>query len=217
MVQTIGNPSIVMLSNPNSHISEMYRTLRFNIECMDAEHKVKIIAITSANQGEGKTTTAINLAIAFAKAGKKVLLVDANLRNPAFQREFTSVVKGNSEGLTNIIMDNKEMGELVQQSDIENLFILMSGSLEQNASDILSSKKMEALLVEMKSNFEIVLIDTPSMLKLTDAKIVSSMCDGVLLVVEEGKIKRAAAQEVKEELAKVRANLLGVVMNRTKK
>jgi capsular exopolysaccharide synthesis family protein len=216
MVKTLSKPNMVMLTNPESHIAEMYRSLRFNIECMARKREVKSIAITSAIKGEGKSTTAINLAIAFAKSGKSVLLIDANLRDPALHLAFPLNREGIG-GLSNILLKKNEINEVIQQSEIDNLSILLSGNLPSNPSDLLSSERMNALLAELRNSYDVILIDTPPVLKLTDAKIVASKCDGVLLVLRHGKVKREIAKQVKEDLAQVNANLLGIVMNKTNK
>jgi capsular exopolysaccharide synthesis family protein len=215
MVKTLVKPNIIMLTNPDSLVSEMYRSLRFNIECAAKEREVKTIAITSAVKGEGKTTTAINLAIAFAKSGKRVLLIDANLRDPALHLAFP-LNMDSGLGLSSFLLNKNEMKEIIQRSEIENLSILLAGNLPPNPSDLLSSESMNTLLVQLKSSYDVILIDTPPLLRLTDAKIVSSMCDGVLLVLQHGKVKREITKQVKEDLARVKAYLLGIVMNRTK-
>ncbi len=153
----------------------------------------------------------LNLAIAYAQAGKNVVVVDADLRKPAVHLAFGLE---NKLGLTNFLANQTEWNPIIKQTHIDHLSIITSGPLPQSPTEFLASKRMNSLLAELKQNYDMVLIDTPSALMLSDAKIVASKCDGVLLVVEYGKVKRAAAKRVKEELAHVKAKLLGVVLNK---
>ncbi|GGI46111.1 tyrosine-protein kinase YwqD [Paenibacillus marchantiophytorum] len=207
------NVPIMMQINPHSPVSEAYRSLRFNIECSALGQEVKTITVTSASRGEGKTTTAINLAVAYAQIGKKVLLLDADLRNPSIHMVFN---KENTVGLTTYLGSETSMEESIQDSFIENLWIMTSGAGRQNPSELLASKRMAALLTDFKAGYDLVIVDTPSVLTLTDAKLLAAQCDGVLLVVEYGKVKRNMAKKVKEELMMANAKLIGVVLNEIK-
>ncbi|MEC0227997.1 CpsD/CapB family tyrosine-protein kinase [Paenibacillus alba] len=207
------NFPIMMKVNPHSPISEAYRSLRFNIECSALGQEAKIITVTSSGRGEGKTTTAINLAVAYAQIGKKVILLDADLRNPSIHVAFS---QENERGLTNYLGNQLALNETIRESYIENLSILTSGTLRQNPSELLASPKMDVLLAELRANYDMVIVDTPSVLTLTDAKVLAAKCDGVLLVVEYGKVKRQMAKKVKEELMLAKAKLIGIVLNEIK-
>jgi capsular exopolysaccharide synthesis family protein len=213
MSQTSNRSAIIMEINPNSPTSEGYRSLRFNIEFSASDREVKTITITSANRGEGKTTIALNLAVAYAQIGKRVVLIDANLRTPSIHLAFGG---DNSRGLTNYLTKRSVASEIIKESYIENLSFIMSGPKPTNPSELLASEQMNLLLAELKMNYDMIIVDTPAVLSLTDAKIMATKCDGVLLVVQYGKVKQNVAKRVKEELLLAKANLMGVVMNKTK-
>jgi len=205
---------IIMDVNPRSPISEAYRTLRTNIEFSSLGDPLQTIMITSAQPEEGKTTTAVNLAVAFAQANKKVVIVDADLRKPTLHYIFQ---KHNRGGLTSIIAQQKGIDTMAQETHIENLWVIPSGPIPPNPSEMLASNRFTELLEELKSQFDIVIIDTPPTLAVTDPQIVASKCDGVLLVINSGKVKRQSALRVKEGLEHVNARLLGVVLNNMKR
>jgi capsular exopolysaccharide synthesis family protein len=202
-----------MKDNPDSPAAEAYRSLRFNIECSVFDREVQAITITSVNRGEGKTTTAINLAVAYAQIGKRVVLLDADLRKPSIHLAFGG---DSSRGLTNFLVEQCAIGEIIQESNVENLSIIYSGPIPPNPSELLASKQMNTLLAELKQSYDMIIVDTPSVLTLTDAKIMAAKCDGFLLVVEYGKLKRSAAKKVKEEFILAKTKLIGVVVNKIK-
>jgi capsular exopolysaccharide synthesis family protein len=200
-----------MQINPESPAFEAYRTLRTNIDFSAFDRTVKAITITSANRGEGKTSTALNLAVAYAQAGKKVMLVDADLRKPALHLAFNWE---NSRGLTNYLANQIAIHEIIRETPIENLSLIVSGHIPPNPSELLASPRMSVLLTELKDKYDIILFDTSPALTLTDAKIMAAASDGVLLVVEYGKVKRDVAKKMKDDLSLVKANLLGIVLNK---
>lgn len=203
--------AIVMQINPNSPTSEAYRSLRCNIEFSIVNHGIKTIAITSVHRGEGKTTTALNLAVAYAQIGKKVILLDTDLRKPSLHVTFGG---DSSRGLTSYLVNQSTINEIIHESFVDNLSIIIAGAIPPNPSDLLASKQMNSLLAELKENYDLVIIDTPPVLMLTDAKVIASKCDGVLLVMEYGRVKRNEAKKVKEELMLAKAMLIGVVLNK---
>lgn len=213
MPKPSNNSTFMMQIHPDSPASEAYRSLRFNIECSVFGREAKTITITSSGRGEGKTTTAINLAVAYAQIGKKVILLDADLRNPSIHLAFG---EANGNGLTNYLVNQNLLNEIIRESFMENLSIVTSGPIPQNPSSLLASKQMDTLLAELRANYDMVIVDTSSVLTLTDAKIMATKCDGVLLIVEYGKVKSGTAKKVKEELMLANAKLIGVVMNEIK-
>jgi capsular exopolysaccharide synthesis family protein len=208
------NSASIMQINPNAPSSEAYRALRLNIEFSVFDREVKTITVTSANRGEGKTTTALNLAVAYAQLGKRVILLDADLRNPSIHLAFGG---DNSRGLTNYLTNKNAMNEITQESHVQNLSTITSGPIPPNPAELLASKQMNSLLAQLKMNYDMIIVDTPPVLTLTDAKIMAAKCDGVLLVLEYGKVKRNAAKKVKEELMLAKAKLMGVVLNKINK
>lgn len=200
----------IMIQNPDSPISEAFRSLRFNLESVQ-DHDLKTITITSAGRGEGKTTTALNLAVASAQTGRKVLLLDADLRNPSIHLSFGM---DNTKGLTNFLTGQSSAREIIRDAYLDNLSIITSGPILPNPADLLASKALSSLLTELKRDYELIIIDAPSILLLTDAKIIAAKSDGVLLVVRHGKVKQNTAKRVKEELILTKSKLIGVVLNR---
>lgn len=204
---------LAMDINPASFIAESYRSLRTNIEFSSFDQDLRTIAVTSAMPLEGKTTTAVNMAAAFAQAKKNVILIDANFRKPTIHDIFS---KHNRGGLSNIIAKQCSVREMVQETHINNLSVITSGPIPPNPSEMLSSDNFKEMLDELKVDYSVIIIDTPPALIVTDAQVVAAQCDGVLLVVHAGKAKREAVVKVKEHLEHARARLLGVVLNNAK-
>lgn len=204
---------LIMERNPRSPVSEAYRLLRTNLEFCSPDHPLKTIVITSAMPKEGKTTTAMNLAVAFAHKELKVLLMDADLRCPVIHQLFN---KHNRGGLTNLLLNQNSMAEMLQETSIANLTVLPSGPILPNPSEILSSNRMTDLMEELKEMFDVIIIDTPPVASVTDAAVVAAKSDGVLLVASAGKVKKQAMMRAKAALHHVQAHLLGVVLNNVK-
>jgi len=201
---------LIAYTNPKSPISEAYRTLRTNIQFSAIDEELRTIMVTSAGPSEGKTTTIVNLAITYAQAEKKVVLVDADLRKPTLHHTFGV---SNRLGLTSVLAGQSQLADVVKSSDVPRLDLLTSGPIPPNPSEILASKRMNALLEQLSQEYDTVLIDSPPALAVTDAQIISTRCDGVLLVVDSGKVKREAAMKAKANLEHVQARILGVVLN----
>lgn len=204
---------LVMNANPASPIAEEYRILRTNIEFSALDRVMKVIAVTSSGAGEGKSTTSANLAVAFAQAGKQVLLIDANLRQPALHHIFAV---GNHEGLTNVLFGQSNAVDVIKLTDTANLTVMPSGPTPPNPAELLSSKRLEELLFRMRDKYDAVIIDTPSIKNIVDAQLVASQCDGVVLVVHSGKAKKETVRKAKANLEHVKARIVGVVLNRMK-
>lgn len=201
---------LITVEEPKSPISEAYRVLRTNIQFSAIDQEVKVISVTSAQPKEGKTTTTANLAVAYAQDGKRVMLIDADLRKPTMHRVFT---RTNRKGLTNVLANLGTLEEEVQTTDVDHLYILTSGPLPPNPAEILATKRMEQLLTELKQQYDVILIDTPPALALTDAQIMATRSDGVILVVSAGTSKRDLVKKCKQNMERVNANILGVVLN----
>lgn len=207
-------PKLIMQTHPESPMSDVYRSLWFNLECTAFHSGVRAITMTSAAEGEGKTTVAIQTAIASAQAGKRVILVDANLRAPILHRSFG---KDNRNGLSNFLGREMTLAEIVEPSGVENLSLITSGPVPSSPIQALLNGQWHVLINELKDRFEIVIVDTPPLLSATDSRIISSACDGVLLVVKHGKLKQASAKKISEDLIRMRANVIGVVYNQVSK
>jgi capsular exopolysaccharide synthesis family protein len=169
--------------------------------------------LTSAGPAEGKSTTTANLAVTYAQAGKRVIVVDADLRKPTLHHTFGLT---NRWGLTSVMIGQASLEQVIQESSVEHLWCLTSGPLPPNPSEMLASNKMTSLLDALREDFDIVIIDTPPVIAVTDAQIVASKCDGVIMVIDYGHVKREIAVKAKQLLELAHANLLGVVINNKK-
>ncbi len=203
--------TLVSLSNPKSPISEAYRTLRTNIQFSSFDKELKTISITSSGPGEGKTTSISNLAITIAQTDKTVLLIDADLRKPQVHRVFQL---NNPKGLTNVLAQQIPLEEVVKETRIPGLHILTSGPKPPNPSELLGSNAMKEFIKAVSQKYDMVLIDSPPVGVVTDGAILATVVDGTILVVSSGKTYIEEAQRSKQLLQNVKANILGVVLNR---
>jgi capsular exopolysaccharide synthesis family protein len=206
-------PSKLMpLRQPRSPVSEAYRMLRANLQFTNIDHPLHTLVVTSCGPLEGKSITSANLSIVMAQSGKRVILVDADLRRPTQQRVFN--LKG-AVGLTTLLLDPAlQLDQVLQPSGITDLMVLTSGLIPPNPSELLSSKRMADVTTALCERADLVIFDSPPTLAISDAPVLSTRSDGVLLVVQAGRTRRAAAKQAKEALTAVGANLIGVVLNR---
>lgn len=205
--------NIVTVNDPKSPISEAYRNIRTNIEFSSIDSDLKAIVFTSSQPNEGKTTVISNLAVTFANLDKKVLIIDCDLRNPSIYKKFRI---SNMVGVTDVLLGRKDFNSCVQITNVNNLDILAGGEIPFNPSEILSSKKMKQFISEMKSIYDYVFIDAPPIGIVTDAGIISTYSDGVVMVVGSNEATIDLARLSIDRLNKVNANILGVVLNKLK-
>lgn len=203
---------LAALMYPRSGAAEAYRTLRTNIEFASTESPIRTLLVASSIPGEGRTVTAANLAVVFAQAGRHVLLVDADLRKPQVHLVFDLP---NAHGLTTLLR-SEEVGldAVAHKAAQQNLWILTSGPLPPNPAELLGSQRMRALVEQLKSGHDIVIFDSPALLATTDSAILSTFLDGTLFVIDAGRTHRRSVLQGREALARVRANVLGAVLNR---
>lgn len=205
---------LITLKHPRSPVAEEYRSLRTNLRYSGIENSGAALLITSANPGEGKTTTAANLAIAVAQAGKRVVLVDADLRRPGVNRIFDLE---NQEGLTSLFLDQPLLLEdVLQDTVLPGLKILTAGDQPPNPAEILESRRMTEILQQLRQQFEMVIVDSPPALVVADASILASRCSGAMVIVDSGRTRTEAARKVTEVLTHSQVKLLGVVLNRVR-
>ncbi|UMZ34207.1 CpsD/CapB family tyrosine-protein kinase [Priestia megaterium] len=200
-------------NSPKDPVAEQYRTIRTNIQFSGADQEIKSIVLTSTGPGEGKSTTASNLATVYAQQGLRVLLIDADLRKPTAHYTFRLE---NHVGLTNVLTKQSTLGQAVQTTEVPELFLLTSGPIPPNPAELLASNNMTELLKEMKEEFDMVIFDTPPVLAVADAQILANQVDGSILVVSSGKTDKEAAVKAKELLLKANAKVLGAVLNNRK-
>ncbi|WP_305583998.1 CpsD/CapB family tyrosine-protein kinase [Fictibacillus sp. WQ 8-8] len=209
-ISNLTQRSLITHNNPMSPISEQYRTIRTNIQFSSIDKQYKTLLVTSAGQGEGKSTTVANLAVVLAQQGKRVLLVDGDLRKPTVHYTFRV---SNIQGMTSVLTKQLTFGDAVQKTNVEHLYVLPSGPIPPNPSELLNSKAMEALVEDANSKYDYVLFDSPPVLAVTDAQILSNRCDGVVLVASSGRTEKEEALKAKELLENANAKILGVVLN----
>ncbi|MDD4834973.1 MAG: CpsD/CapB family tyrosine-protein kinase [Lutispora sp.] len=208
----MGDRSLILNSGAKSTLAESYRTLRTNVMFSSIDKSIKSIAVTSAGPSEGKSTVVSNFAIALAQDGSRVLIIDSDLRKPKVHKLFALP---NNIGLTNILTERLPWEEhIASVEELPNLYVMTSGPIPPNPSEIVGSEKMRSMVSELKESFDFVLLDTPPVGVVTDAAIVSSYADGTILVVASGNVEIEAAQRAKELLVNVKANILGVVLNK---
>ena len=203
---------IEVIHNSKSLVSESFRTLRSNLQLSEFGKSLKVIVITSSNPNEGKSEVSINLAACLAQQGKKVIIIDADMRKPT-QHKLTEL--NNTEGLSTFLLKKSGLDSINELTiDGVNLDVLPSGPIPPNPSERLASSVMKQSLNEFEEFYDYVIIDTPPLLAATDAQILASIADATLLVVDIKKSKRRQVIEAKRRLDHVGAKLLGVVMNK---
>ena len=204
---------LVNYLHPKFFISEDYRTVRTSILLSHAESPPKTIAFTSALPGEGKTATLANMAVAFSQLEEKVLVVDSDLRKPRLHRIFK--VK-NIGGLSGYLTGKVSIEDAVQKTNVENIWLIPSGPIPPNPAELLNSEKMKGMMDELKKRFDVILFDSPPLLVVVDAVIISSFVDGTVFIIEVGKTTRKPFLQAVEELKRAKAKVIGVLFNEVK-
>jgi len=199
----------IVLSEPKSNFAENYKAIRAAILLSSAEKPPKRILITSAGPGEGKTTTAVNLALAIALSENRVLLIDADLRKPRIHKIFGL---GNTKGLSTYLSGTSDM-RVVQEGPIANLGIITSGPIPPNPSELLSSNRVGEMINELSERYDIIIIDSPPLMTVADSLILSKMLDGTILVTRAAKTTYDLARRALKSLANLDARVLGMVIN----
>ena len=192
--------------------AEAFRQLRTNLQFVDVERPVRVLVVTSSVADEGKSTTATNLAVSFSESGRQVLLIEADLRRPRVA-DYLGLER--AVGLTNVLAGQVDIEDVLQPWGRGGLSVLPSGSIPPNPSELLGSPRMLNLLERLKTRFEIIVIDTPPLLPVTDAAVAAAHADGAVLVARYGKATRGQVTTAVRSLQSVDARLLGTILNMT--
>lgn len=203
-------PEMVTFHSPKSISSEAYRGIRTNILFSSADTEPQVLLISSAGPQEGKTITSTNIAIAMAQSGNKVVLIDCDLRRPKVHKLF-GIKK--DEGMTNLLVGNRKINDVIFETKIPNLYVIPSGPIPPNPSEILGSKRMKDLLDKLRLDFNKIIIDSPPIAAVTDSSILAKSADGVVLVVRAGETAREMVKTGVEQLKGIGAHVLGAVLN----
>ncbi|NOZ50291.1 MAG: CpsD/CapB family tyrosine-protein kinase [Chloroflexi bacterium] len=200
---------LVTLQDARSPQAEAFRSLRTNLDFSSLDHPLHTLLITSAEPDEGKSTTLANLGVIYAQTGKRVVLIDSDLRRPRLHQLFGL---NNNVGLSSAILD-ADAALPLQNTDIPGLQVITSGPLPPNPADLLASQRMSNLLQQLCEEADIILLDAPPVIAVTDAAVLATKVDGVLLAVSAGRTTRDHAQRAKALLDKVKARIVGAVLN----
>lgn len=211
-VPAVTTEGVVMLDAPRSVAAENYRRLATNLRFITADSGRGSVLVTSSVQGEGKSTTAVNMAVAVAEAGLSVLLVDADLRSPQIA---TMLGLENAAGLTTVLSGQASASEVLQRSGVPGLDVLASGQLPPNPSGLLGSPRMQELLESAESRYDVTIVDSPPLLPVTDAAVLAPQVGNRVLVMGAGKVTRPQVQQALDSLERVESPASGYVLNRT--
>ena len=193
------------------YVSEAYRIIRTNLSFGSLDQELKVLQVTSAVKGEGKTTTVANLGISLAQAGLKTLLVDADMRRPSLDRIFG--LDGVDQGLSNVLTGGVSWQEVIVPTPIPNLFCLTSGVVPPNPAELLSSKRLKTLIEEFREHYDIVVFDSPPVISVADSSVLASFVDGTLLVARAGFIPRHFTLQAKQAIQNVSGRWAGCILN----
>ncbi|MBI4787226.1 MAG: polysaccharide biosynthesis tyrosine autokinase [Chloroflexi bacterium] len=203
---------LITLKHPRSPIAEAYRVFRTNLRFSGIENPSGALLVTSAGPGEGKTTTASNLAVILAQAGRRVILMDADLRRPNVHRFFGL---SNNLGLSSLFLgDAPTLDGVIQQTTVPGLRVITSGPLPPNPAEVLDSKQMNEILTNLRAQSDLLILDSPPALAVADASILGSRCSGVVLVIDSGHTRTDVAQRTLETLQQTGAKVFGAVLNK---
>lgn len=199
---------LITLSDPRSPVSEAYRTLRTNLSFYSVDNPIRTLVVTSPAPEEGKSTTIANLAVTIAQSDRKTILVDCDLRRPSLHELFGL---GNDRGFTTMVLD-PEAETILQDTGVPNLWLLSSGPKPPNPADLLGSSQVDRVIDQLRSQADMILIDAPPVVGVTDAAVLGAKVDGVLLVINAGKTRRDHAERAKDLLEKANVRIIGATL-----
>jgi capsular exopolysaccharide synthesis family protein len=205
-----GTTATYVASHPNSLAAESFRLLQSNIEFFQAYNAAKLILVTSPIQGNGKTTIAINLALSLALSGQKTIIVDSDLRRPSIH---SALKIAKAPGLADVIRNERRLSDAKRSLKSRNIEVLVAGNIPQNITEVIGSKRIAAVLADLRDDFDVVIVDAPPLV-IADAYNLAAKVDGVILVLEPGQTEEEQARVIKDQLNRAGARVIGVVFNR---
>ncbi len=204
-------PDLITLTDPRNPAAEAYRTLRTNLTFAALDKPIETLVVTAAASKESKSSVLANLAVTMAQGERRTILVDADLRRPGLHEIFDVA---NDQGLTSMIVEETALDSPpLLDTGVDNLWLMPSGPLPPNPADILGSRRMEEVIAALKNRADIVLFDAPPVIAVTDAVVLGTKVDGVLLVVRAGRTRREHAEQAKELLERVHIRIVGAVLD----
>ncbi len=208
------NSTVISDINPKSPVAEAFRIIRTNLNIMEMDKQTRTILITSPGPSEGKSSTVANLGTVLAQSGVKVIIVDCDLRRSEQHHIFGLA---NQIGLSNVLVDGLDVMQVLQETSVPNLRVIPSGPIPSHPAELLGSQQTKQLLQQLIELADVVLVDSPPILMVADAQILSGMVDGVVLVVKSGRTKVDAVKQAKERIEKANARIIGTVLNAVQK
>ncbi|MFD1862010.1 CpsD/CapB family tyrosine-protein kinase [Planococcus chinensis] len=206
----IGKEHFTVSTGSQNPIAEQFRRLRTNINFSFSNQEVQSLVITSAAATEGKSWIAANLAIIYAQEGKKVLLVDSDMRNPTVHKNFNV---SNDVGLSNVLAGEMKAEAAIKKTFVEHLDLMPCGPVPLNPAELLASEYTNKMFDSMKLSYDIIISDSPALLSVVDGQILANKCDGSILVINSGKTDRQEAIKAKDAIALSNGRLMGVILN----
>lgn len=202
---------MITVTDPTSVDTEQFNTIRTNIKFSNVDKDYKTLMVTSSNISEGKSTVSANIATTFAKQGLHTLLVDSDLRRPTVNATFGI---DNPQGLSNYLSErNFDINSIIYKTSVKNLYVMPSGPIPPNPSELIGSKRMAELIKKLSEQLDLVIFDAPPVLSVTDAQIVSTNVDGTILVVRANKTEKAAVKEAVRLIKQVGGHIIGTILN----
>ncbi|CEG22100.1 Tyrosine-protein kinase YwqD [Planococcus massiliensis] len=201
---------LVAYTMPKSFVSEQFRNVRTNIHFSTPDKEIRSLAITSAAPGEGKSTAAANLAVVFAQEGKKVLLIDGDMRKPTMHHTFEI---RNTVGLSSVLTRRLPVEAAIKKGPISGLHLLTCGPIPPNPAELLASETMAQLIQHLGKSYDLVIFDSPPILSVADGKLIADHCEGTVLIINSGTTEKRGALKAKEMIEMTSSKLLGIVLN----